>query len=53
MAFWLAVIVELVTLAAFFVIALGNPIAPDPKRDPSPWPVLIVGTAIALTIAFI
>ena len=46
-----AVIVEIVTVLCFYVVALGNPIAPS-RRDPSPWPILIIGTLIAAALAY-
>ena len=49
----LAIIIEIVTIIIWFVVALGNPTAPDPKRDPSPWPFLIIGTLIAAAVAFV
>jgi hypothetical protein len=47
----LPITVEIVTLLCFYVVALGNPIAPS-RRDPSPWPILIIGTLIAALLAY-
>jgi hypothetical protein len=47
----LPIIVEIVTVLCFYVVAFGNPVAPS-RRDPSPWPILIIGTLIAAVLAY-